>query len=752
MRVFVALAALSLLLVANSAEAHWSNCGNGRIDYGEQCDPGSEEARKTGSSGCCDSESCQFAASGTACGDDYEECTADVCNAVGECTHESPVPPLKGCGCCQYPAAKYDSRHTSEPTCEEDDQKDCEYAKGVWVAGGICDPSGGCIAPAYCGNGVVDPGEECDAGAKGSACCVDCKLAAAGTLCSDDGNFCTDDACDASGVCRHTDNSKPCDDGQLCTKDDVCRKGLCYGSAWVPPACADSNPCTDDLCNPSLGQGHGGCTHSNNTAPCDDGKFCTVTDVCSAGQCTSGSARDCGAGLACIVPKCDEANDRCANQPDPAQNGQTCDDGNACTSGTRCSNGSCSGGSSLACNDSSTCTSDSCNPASGCVFTTVVETPVCQSCLDGVDNDNDGNSDAEDKGCATLSELQRFAVISTATSGRDPLYTGSDVAVDAIAGSTAGSTSPYPLGNSRAGVCAFDGAVRAGGNFGIFATRGTIEFGSGSTLDPTLDDPEVDNGGVRSIDMRTQFVSDNSGEIYKTIAPLVGPGSCSNDNAMCTESQASCTSQSAGACCSGAGALCNGRLRLDDVANPYVDRSGTAENFQRCVTAMDAMLADSQAVATLSGNVAGYMSADEFELRTGVRNPAATIDVGGNGLRVLEVVRVILAGHTSLTINGPADAVVVIRVARQLRLGGEAVISLTGGLRPENVLWNVEGRFGGMPNFDRGSQISGTILAPQRRGIRCGGDVQISGALYAPRVHLGAATRISHRPFLGLVQ
>src|SRR5262245_34119510 len=51
-----------------------------------------------------------------------------------------------------------------------------------------------------------------------------------------------------------------------------------------PNGCDDGNPCTDDLCDPTLG-----CVHFNNNNPCSDGNACTANDVCSGGACVGGN-------------------------------------------------------------------------------------------------------------------------------------------------------------------------------------------------------------------------------------------------------------------------------------------------------------------------------------------------------------------------------------------------------------------------------------------------------------------------------
>ena len=127
-------------------------------------------------------------------------------------------------------------------------------------------------------------------------------------------------------------------------------------------SCDDNNPCTDDLCNPAVG-----CSHVNNTAPCDDHSTCTSNDTCSGGTC-AGTPLNCDDGNACTLDSCDPncPGDPCRHAPAP--NGTACSDGNACTTGDACVGGACQAGTgTLNCNDNNPCTDDSCTPASGCV-------------------------------------------------------------------------------------------------------------------------------------------------------------------------------------------------------------------------------------------------------------------------------------------------------------------------------------------------------------------------------------------------
>ncbi len=97
--------------------------------------------------------------------------------------------------------------------------------------------------------------------------------------------------------------------------------------------CYDGNPCTDEFCDPDIG-----CVVTENSLPCTDDNPCTNIDVCVGGTCQAG------------VPV-------------------VCDDGNFCTFDT-CdpATGCVFSESALPCDDDNPCTEDACEPAEGCVY------------------------------------------------------------------------------------------------------------------------------------------------------------------------------------------------------------------------------------------------------------------------------------------------------------------------------------------------------------------------------------------------
>ena len=114
--------------------------------------------------------------------------------------------------------------------------------------------------------------------------------------CEDD-NFCTLVSCYAFTGCVYTpNNGVQCDDDNECTSFDTCQGSTCLG---ITAECDDEDPCTDDFCNPDTGL----CDSEFNSAACDDGLDCTVSDYCADGSCVGGEVT-CDDGLQCTLNLC----------------------------------------------------------------------------------------------------------------------------------------------------------------------------------------------------------------------------------------------------------------------------------------------------------------------------------------------------------------------------------------------------------------------------------------------------------------
>ncbi len=83
-RVLVAVCMVSIGVTTLFPTSAFAACGDGVVDSGEQCDGGE----------CC-MASCVFVEFGTACTDDGEFCTRDICDGAGSCVHDGT--PLDSC-------------------------------------------------------------------------------------------------------------------------------------------------------------------------------------------------------------------------------------------------------------------------------------------------------------------------------------------------------------------------------------------------------------------------------------------------------------------------------------------------------------------------------------------------------------------------------------------------------------------------------------------------------------------------------
>ncbi|HQC44427.1 MAG TPA: MopE-related protein [Myxococcota bacterium] len=200
---------------------------------------------------------------------------------------------------------------------------------------------GTCEGFGFCSNGTVI---DCDAREPQPELCngIDdnCNGQTDEDLCYD-GKDCTRDTCVPGATpeeytCVYTPIAGPCDDLNPCTIGDRCDdQGNCLPGSLKN--CDDLNPCTDDFCDP----GTGNCVHTYNSAPCEDGNFCTQNDYCLNGACRSGTTKNCLDDNPCTKnERCNPATGEC--DWDPAD-GVSCDDQDPCTVNDVCSGGKCIG-------------------------------------------------------------------------------------------------------------------------------------------------------------------------------------------------------------------------------------------------------------------------------------------------------------------------------------------------------------------------------------------------------------------------
>ncbi|HRE89863.1 MAG TPA: hypothetical protein PK095_12065, partial [Myxococcota bacterium] len=202
--------------------------------------------------------------------------------------------------------------------CVEGEPLTCEG--GTECAPSACDPATGCFKdyrPAGASCGVSDA---CDVAGRCTGRFDDC-VDAAERVC-DDGNPCTQDACEPIRGCVFTPTRQglSCDDGNTCTTDDVCEEGHCAGVA------------------------------GNEGGACEDGEFCTADTTCEAGVCGGGVEVSGG-----------------------------CDDGDPCTTGEVCDEGGCVATTAIVCpDDENPCTSNACMPGLGCIYMPIAEGERCE--------------------------------------------------------------------------------------------------------------------------------------------------------------------------------------------------------------------------------------------------------------------------------------------------------------------------------------------------------------------------------------
>jgi hypothetical protein len=295
---------------------------------------------------------------GAAC-DDGIDCTGnDRCDAQRRCAGLAEDARCADEDLC-------DGAEVCNPANQGADARGCvagaplEPDDGIACTADACDPATGelshtpmnceCVAPSDC------PARACQVASCERYACV-YVVAAQGVSCDDDVDCTVEDACDGRGGCAGRADDGVCANGDLCDGVEVCNpvnqsadaRGCVVGVSVVVD---DGIDCTADACDPTTGfvshvpQGDCGCAVDGDCvatcqvgdcvnfacvfapmpvgARCDDGIECTLNDACDDQQrCQSGAPQDflCQDGLVC------NGAERCAP-------GEAGDPGDGCAAG-----------------------------------------------------------------------------------------------------------------------------------------------------------------------------------------------------------------------------------------------------------------------------------------------------------------------------------------------------------------------------------------------------------------------------------
>ncbi|GAB5541017.1 MAG: hypothetical protein SangKO_007770 [Sandaracinaceae bacterium] len=314
-----------------------------------------------------------------------EVCTADRCGAHGVCAEIGGVTECTcdagwtddACDACDAAAGYHDDGMGGCTTdvclpnpCATPNRSVCADVGGV--AECSCDPG---YHPDGVGGCTMDPCIPDPCAGTGQLCREVAGMAECYTPACDDGNPCTDDAFDgAACVFSPRADGSSCST-TVCQSGQTCTASVCGGGSAV--SCDDANPCTDDACDAVTGCSNvvddtnvpddglactedvcaaGVASSTPRDARCDDGLWCTGTEVCLPGDARA-DASGCVAEAAPTAPgpdgpcgtwSCVEASRSWSLSAVSA--GSACDDGIACTTGDACSgDGACRGAVTAAC-------------------------------------------------------------------------------------------------------------------------------------------------------------------------------------------------------------------------------------------------------------------------------------------------------------------------------------------------------------------------------------------------------------------
>ena len=337
------------------------------------------------------------------CGGPARDCggVADACN-TGACDEQGdacvPVPVVDGtaCGAGACLGLSWSRAICESGACTGTEALACDDLS-------LCTDDS-CDDVTGCGHAPAHEGEECgertcDTLGWNQVVCQagQCDLVQLVLDC-DDGNVCTDDACDAGAGCANTDNTLDCDDANACTVGDTCQGGGCVGApldedldgygplnlgcgADCDDAAFEVNPgvfegpfgdaiCADGVdndCDLAVDDLDSTCLQCQGDGDCDNGDFCDGAETCVGGACLAGTnpcpeteCNRCDEGTgSCFDP----VGTSCGNPGDSAcDNPDSCDGAGACLVNHEAPGFACGDPANSACDNP-----DSCDDAGACL-------------------------------------------------------------------------------------------------------------------------------------------------------------------------------------------------------------------------------------------------------------------------------------------------------------------------------------------------------------------------------------------------
>lgn len=520
-------------------------CSNGVINPGEQCDDGNT-ASGDGCSFLCTIET-STCASGTICP------TGAPCPANGVC------PNL--CGNAVLDAGEQcdDGNQVNADSCTNACLFPCVPGT-VCPDGQVCPANGVC--PSSCGNGVVDPGEQCDLGLFNGLSNSGCSATCTGGPCTP-GSICPNGAqCPPNGVCPNLcgngtlDPGEQCDDANQidtdactnscflrCVPDAICPDGsVCPANGVCPPA--THLACANNACTVVIGAGLATCTTNLN---------CAVNPthlICSNNACTpvAGNGVDqCSSNVNCMGGSSSSSSKNSSstsgnsssnsNNSSSSSNNSSSGNNSSGSSSGNSSSGSSSGNSSLSSSSSQrpACPSDPCG-AGGNTYcaqrkAACTADPASSSCIRCSGTFTCKGNECAVGGNAYCAALGNNTTCVTITSG---------ICIDCRAG---GSSSASNASSSSRYVCAGNECGKGGDAYcAAFGKQCSSDLSSNSCINcvpgPALQcsgtDTECNQGG-------STYCKNTFGASATCVPSSTGicivckqPGSCSGTDYECT--------------------------------------------------------------------------------------------------------------------------------------------------------------------------------------------------------------------------